>query len=61
LRTLEVLCARNRIKQDFNRQKFHERPGLKRKRLATERWRKDFKQRFRGVVGRVGDLRVQGW
>ena len=61
LRALEVLCNRNRIRQDFNRQKFHERPGLKRKRLHSERWRRNFRQRFNGVVGRVNDLRVQGW
>jgi ribosomal protein S21 len=61
LRSLDMLCARNRIKADFNQQKFHERPGLKRKRLASQRWRRNFKARFNGVVKRVNDLRVQGW
>jgi hypothetical protein len=61
LRVLDMLVARNKIRQEHARQKFHERPGLKRKRLASVRWRSNFKQRFMGVVGRVNDLRAQGW
>ena len=59
--TLNIKCSINRVKQDFNKQRFHERPGLKRKRLATERWRKRFKESFRATVRRVQDMRRKGW
>ena len=61
LRTLDILVARNRIKYEFNVQRFHERPGLKRKRLASKRWRTSFKAKFTGAINRVNDLRAQGW
>ncbi|KAF1945032.1 hypothetical protein EJ02DRAFT_451873 [Clathrospora elynae] len=58
---LGSLMARNSIKKDFNKQKFHERGGLKRKRLASERWRARFKAGFREVTGRVSELTRKGW
>lgn len=61
LRQLGAVIARNRIRQDVTRQKFHERPGLKRKRLVSERWRRRFKEGFGAMVGRVQVLRRQGW
>jgi small subunit ribosomal protein MRP21 len=61
LRQLEMLVSRNRIRADFNRQKFHERGGLKRKRLASERWRRRFKAGFQRTVTRVQELRRKGW
>lgn len=61
LRTMEVICGRNKVKMDFYRQKFHERPGLKRKRLASERWRKRFLEGFKASVTRVQYLKRQGW
>ncbi|KAH8804913.1 hypothetical protein F5884DRAFT_430908 [Xylogone sp. PMI_703] len=60
-RMLEVSCARNRVRQDFARQRFHERPGLKRKRLKSERWRKRFMMGFKATVARVKQLKKQGW
>ena len=60
-RTLDIACARNKVRADFNRQRFHERPGLKRKRLKSERWRKKFKEGFRGMVKMVTDMRKKGW
>ena len=60
-REVEQLCARNRVRQDFNKQRFHERPGLKRKRLHSERWRRRFKEAFRGTVKMVNQMRKQGW
>lgn len=60
-RMLETLCARNRVRQDFNKQRFHERPGLKRKRLRRERWRKRFMGGFKATVTRVKQLKKQGW
>lgn len=58
---LASLMARNKVKQDFNKQRYHERPGLKRKRLNSERWRARFKVGFNGVVGRVSELTRKGW
>jgi len=60
-RTLEVQCARNAVRRDFMRQRFHERPGLKRKRLKGERWRRRFKEGFQGVVKLVQKMKKQGW
>ena len=61
LRNLDISCAFNRVKQDLSRQRFHERPGLKRKRLKSERWRKMFKESFRATVMRVRDMTRKGW
>lgn len=58
---LELQCVRNRVAVDLNRQKFHERGGLKRKRLKGERWRKRFKRGFKAACERVTELRKQGW
>ena len=61
LRGLSILCAVNRIKQDKQRQRFHERPGLKRKRLKGERWRRLFKQSFTAAISRVREMKRKGW
>jgi len=61
MRQLEMLCARNRIRQDFAKQRFHERPGMKRKRLKSSRWRARFKGEFKKVVARVQQVRKKGW
>jgi small subunit ribosomal protein MRP21 len=61
LRQLEMLVARNKIRLDIRRQKFHERGGLKRKRLASERWRRRFRTGFNKTVTRVQELRRKGW
>jgi small subunit ribosomal protein MRP21 len=58
---LEQSCARNRVRADATKQRFHERGGLKKKRLRRERWRKRFMEGFRATVGRVKQLRNQGW
>ncbi|KAI1877345.1 hypothetical protein JX265_003353 [Neoarthrinium moseri] len=58
---LNMQCTANRVRQDFSRQKFHERGGLKRKRLASERWRRRFKKGFQATCKRVDELRRQGW
>jgi len=60
-RMLEQSCARNKIKSDANKQRFHERGGLKRKRLRRERWRRKFMDGFKATVGRVKQLKNQGW
>ena len=61
LRNLEIQCAVNKVRQDLARQRFHERPGMKRKRLKSERWRKLFRESFRATVGRVKEMRRKGW
>ncbi|KAI1370253.1 hypothetical protein F4677DRAFT_465636 [Hypoxylon crocopeplum] len=58
---LNMQMALNRVPQDFSYQRFHERAGLKRKRLKSERWRKRFKMGFKACVGRVKELSKQGW
>jgi hypothetical protein len=58
---LGSMMARNKVKQDFNRQRYHERGGLKRKRLNSERWRARFKQGFMAVTTRVTELTRKGW
>lgn len=58
---LGSLVARNRVVKDFYKQKYHERPGLKRKRLKSERWRARFKQGFKDVTARVSELTRKGW
>lgn len=60
-RLLEQSCARNRVRADFTKQRFHERGGMKRKRLRRERWRKRFMEGFKATVGRVKQLKNQGW
>ncbi len=61
IKSLEMMCARNQVRGDFMRQRFHERPGLKRKRLRSVRWRKRFREGFRAMVGKVEDMRRRGW
>lgn len=61
LRLLEMSCSRNKVRRDANRQRFHERTGLKKKRLRSERWRRRFMEGFKATVGRVKQLRKQGW
>ncbi|KAF2684353.1 hypothetical protein K458DRAFT_388821 [Lentithecium fluviatile CBS 122367] len=58
---LGSLTARNKVKADFMKQRFHERPGLKRKRLKSERWRARFKIGFQNVTSRVTELTRKGW
>ncbi|MCJ1422059.1 hypothetical protein MMC32_008428 [Xylographa parallela] len=61
LKKLEIKCSYNNVRGDVQRQRFHERPGLKRKRLKSERWRKRFKEGFQAVVVKVQDMRNRGW
>ena len=61
LQQLEGECRRNNVRTDQRRQRFHERPGLKRKRLKSERWRKRFKIAFKATVRKVQEMRKKGW
>jgi len=58
---LGSLMARNKVRADFMKQRYHERAGLKRKRLKTERWRARFKIGFQAVTARVTELTRKGW
>lgn len=58
---LGSLMARNKIRHEMMKQRFHERGGLKRKRLASERWRARFKKGFGDVTRRVSELTGKGW
>jgi hypothetical protein len=61
IRLMEASCARNRIRRDATNQRFHERAGLKRKRLRRMRWKRKFMEGFKATVGRVKQLKNQGW
>ncbi|KAI1804234.1 hypothetical protein F4811DRAFT_521280 [Daldinia bambusicola] len=58
---LNIQVSGNRVRYDAQKQRFHERPGLKRKRLKSERWRKRFQRGFKACVKRVSELVKQGW
>ncbi|KAL8710792.1 MAG: hypothetical protein Q9225_007224 [Loekoesia sp. 1 TL-2023] len=61
LRSLEINCNVNNVKADSHKQRFYERPGLKRKRLKSVRWRRTFKIGFKAVVAKVKAMRRKGW
>ncbi|KAK2774159.1 hypothetical protein CKAH01_13253 [Colletotrichum kahawae] len=61
MKALEVQTKKNRIKTLWHAQKFHERPGMRRKRLKRERSVKRFKEGFVATVRRVQELTNQGW
>lgn len=61
LARLDTQCKANRVRADTNRQRFHERKGLKKKRLRSERWRQRFMGGFRATCKRVNELAKQGW
>ena len=61
LKSLHRLCLRNKVAVDVRTQRFHERPGMKRKRLKSQRWRRAFKASFHATVMRVKEMRRKGW
>ena len=61
LRKLHQECARNNVRYDRSTQRFHERPGLKRKRLQRLWWRARFMEGFKALVGKVHAMRRKGW
>ncbi|CAK7268032.1 hypothetical protein SEPCBS119000_002848 [Sporothrix epigloea] len=58
---LNIMIKRNKVAADAQRQRFHERPGKKRKRLASERWQRKFRRGFIATVNRAKELARQGW
>lgn len=61
LNLLRRRLTQNNVKTDASRQRFHERAGLKRKRLKSLRWRRRFKAGFQAILGQVRLMRSQGW
>lgn len=61
LRMLNAVCTQNQIRSQFYSQRFHERTGLKRKRLRKERHAKRFKTTFKQLCSRARELGLQGW
>ncbi|KAF2836152.1 hypothetical protein M501DRAFT_997400 [Patellaria atrata CBS 101060] len=61
IKQLGIMLARNKVQADLYRQRYHERPGLKRKRLHSQRWRRRFREGFNAAVRRVQKMTHQGW
>ena len=61
IRRLDFKLRVNHVKSDLMYQRFHERAGLKRKRLKRERWRRRFREGFKAMVEQVQRMRKQGW
>ncbi|KAF2762900.1 hypothetical protein EJ05DRAFT_471865 [Pseudovirgaria hyperparasitica] len=59
--TLTMIVTKNKIRATHLSQKFHERAGMKRKRLKSVRWRRRFAQGFSYVTRRVQRFVNQGW
>jgi hypothetical protein len=58
---LDSLIKNEKVKSMSISQKFHERPGLRRKRLKSARWRKGFKKDFYGLISKIREMRSMGW
>ncbi|KAL8897395.1 MAG: hypothetical protein Q9207_007237 [Kuettlingeria erythrocarpa] len=61
MRMLDINCNINNVRRDAARQRYYERPGLKRKRVKRERWRRRFKIGFKAIVAKVKSMRRKGW
>ncbi|KAK6502117.1 hypothetical protein TWF506_002720 [Arthrobotrys conoides] len=57
---LKRICVENHIIKDANAQRFYERPGVKKKRLRRERFRRRFKESFKRMVSTVLEMKRQG-
>jgi len=58
---LDALVRRNQVRAELRRQKFHERPALRRKRQWRERANDRFRGGVRAVISRTMELRQMGW
>ncbi|KAJ2896921.1 mito ribosomal protein S21 [Zalerion maritima] len=61
LSSVNVAVRLNQIKWQSIRQREHERPGLKRKRMRGVRWRKLFSEGYKNTVKRANALAKMGW
>jgi len=57
---LRTTLKTNNVREDSILQKFHERRGMKRKRMRRERFRKRFKEGFKRMVSIVMEMKRQG-
>jgi small subunit ribosomal protein MRP21 len=60
LSRLRMILTANNVKADQVRQRFHERPGLKKKRLKSARHRKRFKAGFKKLVSIAMEMKRKG-
>ena len=58
---LRIKIATSNIRGESAKQRYHERPGLKRKRLRSENWRRRFMTGFQAMVAQVRHMKRQGW
>ncbi|KAG1731903.1 hypothetical protein EDB19DRAFT_1310455 [Suillus lakei] len=59
-RRLQTRLRRNRVVQEVSRQRRHEKKGVKRRRLSSERWRRVFANEVRKKVQLVSTIRRRG-
>jgi hypothetical protein len=61
LRKMKRLVHESEVRRKLFQERYHERPGLKRKRLKMVRWRKRFAGDFKKICQRANKLAGQGW
>ena len=61
LAVLGAQIAQNKLRETVRFQLEHERPGKRRKRLRSERWKKCFSEGFKAAVLRANQLSKMGW
>ncbi|KJA13963.1 hypothetical protein HYPSUDRAFT_150940 [Hypholoma sublateritium FD-334 SS-4] len=59
-RTLQDILTRNKVQQTLRMTQRHEKKGVKRRRLQSERWRKQFANEVRKKVQLVIKIRNRG-
>ncbi|KDR81587.1 hypothetical protein GALMADRAFT_221455 [Galerina marginata CBS 339.88] len=59
-RKLEAILSRNKVRQHLRLSERHEKKGVKRRRLSSERWRKRFANEVRKKVQLVIKIRDRG-
>ncbi|KAF7793006.1 hypothetical protein EIP86_004111 [Pleurotus ostreatoroseus] len=57
---LNRILAENRVRAELNRARRHEKTGVKRRRLRSERWRRKFAHEVRLKVQLVQEIRKRG-
>ncbi|EDR14824.1 uncharacterized protein LACBIDRAFT_292250 [Laccaria bicolor S238N-H82] len=59
-RVLDTILGRNKVRVQLRRAERHEKKGVKRRRLSSERWRKRFAHEVRKKVELVIKIRNRG-
>ncbi|KAG6866895.1 hypothetical protein C0991_003810 [Blastosporella zonata] len=57
---LQAILSRNKVQAQLRRAERHEKKGVKRRRLSSERWRKQFAHEVRRKVQLVAKIRNRG-